>query len=294
MFQESSLDFKLVKRICLLQQALDQALDSLDQLRQQVEDHQILESQLVQTEQYSNVQQQIINTLQEQLTEKSDWQNQVLQQLLIDGQTMAVQQQQVLEQLRLCIQQGQTEIQSYLQQLTHQYSIKQQLSSKELDLTSEVMIVRTLTVSLSSQLQTAHRQILELETILSQSQACFAHFQSCIDNGSSETAANSLVSSDVTAPADEIVTLEAKLQSQEIKLQELSHEISRQFLQHTKLKYRCQTLAAERDYYRQQLDIYQQINQDLQEQILHHNRQRDEYEAEIFYWKQQTRSYGES
>jgi hypothetical protein len=36
MFQETSLDFKLVQRICLLQQALDQAMDSLDDLQKRV------------------------------------------------------------------------------------------------------------------------------------------------------------------------------------------------------------------------------------------------------------------
>ena len=37
MLQETTLDFKLVQRICLLQQALDQAMDSLADLQKRVE-----------------------------------------------------------------------------------------------------------------------------------------------------------------------------------------------------------------------------------------------------------------
>ncbi len=70
MFQESSLDFKLVQRGCLLQQALDQARESIEDMQEQVENHQMLQAHLAQTEEYSNVQQKIIVNLKQQLEAK--------------------------------------------------------------------------------------------------------------------------------------------------------------------------------------------------------------------------------
>lgn len=289
MFQESSLDFKLVKRICLLQQALDQAMDSLDRLRQQVEDHQILESQLAQTEQYSNVQQKIISTLRQQLAEKSSWQTQVLQQLLFNVESMIEQQELVLERLRLSIQQGQIEVQDYLLRLTHHYSVSHQLPDSDLELTSEVMVVRALTVSLSSQLQTAQQQIGELKTILNKNHVGFAHMRAYLEEADQAKDCTAPDSS-LSIPSSQSVTLTAHLKAQALRLEELEQQLSQQFRQQTHLKYRCQSLAAERDHYCQQLETYRRQNQDLQEQILQYTQQRDEYEAEIYYWKQQAMS----
>ncbi|MGP1384121.1 MAG: hypothetical protein ACTS2F_11215 [Thainema sp.] len=59
------------KRIHQLEQALDQALSYVEDLRQQVQDQQRLEEQLAVTEEYANVQQQAIIRLKQRLAEQS-------------------------------------------------------------------------------------------------------------------------------------------------------------------------------------------------------------------------------
>lgn len=59
------------KRIHQLEQALDQALSYVDDLRQQVQDQQRLEEQLAMTEEYANVQQQAIIRLKQRLAEQA-------------------------------------------------------------------------------------------------------------------------------------------------------------------------------------------------------------------------------
>jgi hypothetical protein len=117
MFQDTSLDFKLVQRICLLQQALDQAMESMADLQRRVEEHQMLESHLAQTEEYSNVQQKIILNLQQQLSAKTRWQQQMLEKVLAHIELLIHSQQLELERLRIRIQQSKAEVQTYLVRL---------------------------------------------------------------------------------------------------------------------------------------------------------------------------------
>ncbi|MBV8886318.1 MAG: hypothetical protein JO235_20320 [Chroococcidiopsidaceae cyanobacterium CP_BM_RX_35] len=67
------------ERMNQLEQALEQSLASLNELRQKLTDQQLLETQLVATEKIANLQQQAINELQRQLG--------VLKQDLTAGQT---------------------------------------------------------------------------------------------------------------------------------------------------------------------------------------------------------------
>ncbi|MBV9389236.1 MAG: hypothetical protein JOZ78_22680 [Chroococcidiopsidaceae cyanobacterium CP_BM_ER_R8_30] len=68
-----------IERMNQLEQALEQSLASLHELRQKLTDQQLLETQLVATEEIANLQQQAINELQRQLA--------ALKQDLIAGQT---------------------------------------------------------------------------------------------------------------------------------------------------------------------------------------------------------------
>ena len=268
MLQEPSLDFKLVQRVCLLQQALDQALESLDELKQRVEHHQMLESHLAQTEEYSNVQQKIITNLKQQLEEKSERQNRVLQQLLFEVQSMTEQQQLELERLRIRIQQSQAEVQDYLVRLKNHYQAtpSQFPLDPDLDLASEVMIVRALTVSVSSQLQAAHQHIRELDTTLTRHQVHLAQMQAYLDPSEATALPEAVPSLEPQnhQVLEDPVALVAIIRTQQQKLDDLSSELSSQFQQQARLKYRCQELAAERDYYRQQMRQLQQANADRQ------------------------------
>lgn len=290
--QDGSLDFKLVQRVCLLQQALDQALDSLDELRRRVENHQLLESQLAQTEQYSNAQQKIISDLRHQLERQTEWQNHLLLQLLSGLQQMISQQQLELERLRLRVQQGQIEVQDYLVRIKNycQSAPVERLYEQDLELASEVMVVRALTVSLSSQLQTAQQHICELDKMLTHHQVNFAQIladQQSLGAPVSLAPDLSLVLEPSSAEdwAGDPAALMQIVQAQQQRLKELDREIVDQFRQQNRLKHRSQELAAERDHYRQMLTALQQENEELREQILSQASQAAEYEAAIHFWK---------
>ena len=124
MQQSHSIDFKLVQRVCLLQQALDQALESLDELAAQLKDKHQVETQLASTEKYANVQQQAIAHLKHQLSQFTEIQNHLLGVIGFRINELIDQQQQGFDQLNIQFQQSHTELQRYLQYLTqHQTEI---------------------------------------------------------------------------------------------------------------------------------------------------------------------------
>lgn len=274
MFQESSLDFKLVQRVCLLQQALDQAKTSLEDMQEQVENHDMLQAHLVQTEEYANVQQKIILNLQQQLEAKDQWQHQVLDQIVVGVQALVADQQLELERLRSRIHQGQSEVQDYLVRLKNYYQSLAlgRSATTELDLNSEVMIARSLTVSLSSQLQAAQQHIQHLDTTLTRHQVTLARMQAYVNNGAQGLGGPLPGKTLALAPAtpdleDDPVALKAIVEAQRQKIAELSTELGQQFHQQTSLKYRCQEIAAERDGLKQRAVALSLENEALQEQI---------------------------
>ena len=272
MFQESSLDFKLVQRVCLLQQALDQAKNSLEDMQEQVANHDMLQAHLVQTEEYANVQQKIILNLQQQLEAKDQWKSQVLDQIVVGVKALVADQQLELERLRSRIYQGQSEVQDYLVRLKNYYQnlALGRSATTELDLNSEVMIARSLTVSLSSQLQAAQQHVQHLDTTLTRHQVTLARMQAYVNSGgqggplSGKTLALAPATPDIE---DDPVALKAIIEAQRQKIAELSSELGQQFHQQTSLKYRCQEIAAERDGLKQRAVALSLENEALQEQI---------------------------
>ncbi|MBW4459594.1 MAG: hypothetical protein KME47_05045 [Nodosilinea sp. WJT8-NPBG4] len=280
MFQESSLDFKLVQRVCLLQQALDQARESIEEMQEQVVNHQMLQAHLAQTEEYSNVQQKIIVNLKQQLDAKDEWQNQVFEQLLVGVRELVVDQQLELERLRSRIHQGQAEVQDYLVRLKNYYQslAMGRAPGQDLDLNSEVMIARSLTVSLSSQLQAAQQHIQHLDNTLTRHQVTLARMQAYV-KGSNQSIGEAIEPSSepLALPAaaealdDDPIALKAIVEAQRQKIAELSSQLGQQFHQQTSLKYRCQEIAAERDGLKQRAAALKLENEALQEQLWQQN-----------------------
>ncbi|ASC71785.1 hypothetical protein XM38_027390 [Halomicronema hongdechloris C2206] len=279
MSHDGSLDFKLVQRICLLQRALDQALDALDDLQQRVEEHQLLESQLVKTERYANVQQQIIVTLKQQLADKTSWQQQVLWNLVLGIATAVQQQQRQIQQLRRRLQQSQIEVQTYLGRLTNQCQDGQleSLAGDAAQSRSELMIVRSLTVTLGGQLQQAYGHVQQLEACLSQHRLRLLRLQVALEDGVPSAKAMAATEAEESAPppstpdalaADsqalepchQAETLFQALQITQQQLSDLETELAEQFQQQSQLKYRYQAVAAERDQYKQENDALRREN----------------------------------
>ncbi len=269
MTQDGSLDFKLVQRVCALQQALDQALYSLEEMRAQLQDQQWLESQLAKTEKYANVQQQAIAYLKSQLTQITDSQRHLLHLMGIHLEEWVGSQQVALNRLNLQIEQGEAELQSFLHHIRTQSPNWQTLGTaseaNRMDLEAEVMIARSATISLGSQLQAARQHIFTLGSVLNHHHADIVQLttalQLMLDALSEEVADEEISSVEIVPalpPADEACMLRHTVRVQQVRIHELETSLADQFGRQTQLKQRCQTLAAERDYYKRQVEHLQQ------------------------------------
>lgn len=278
MCQSNQLDFKLVQRVCVLQQALDQALDSIAEMQGQVKDKQWIETQLANTEQYANTQQQAILHLKQHVGQFTATQQQLLRVMLHRLTTMIDQQQTAFSRLQTQITQGKVELQTYLQYLGTQGNAGGALDStsqhSNLKLEAEVMVARSVTASLSKQFDAAEIHLrtltadlqnhyLTLDQIAQTLQGMLSNLN--VLEASDSPDIQSVAVTDQVVHADQqpevdTVILQSQLRRQKLKTHELEALLVDQFEQHARLKHRVQALAAERDYYKCQLAKVQQTH----------------------------------
>lgn len=287
MQQSNSLDFKLVQRVCLLQQALDQALESLDELTAQVQDKYWVETQLASTEKYANVQQQAITHLKQQLAQFSEIQDHLLGVMSFRLNELIDQQQQAFAHLNLQFQQSHTHLQGYLQYLSQQQTgqiVERGSQDHYLALEAEVMVARSMAVHLTQYLGLAKQHLdhlnadlgnhhLNLSHMIKTIQAMIAdlatfdHAQEKIQLQQSEadepvegTAAGRSPTDPIEpeTPVPDIAALQASVRRQHARIQELQAALAERSHQETHLLQRYQAVAAERDYYRRELKKLQQ------------------------------------
>lgn len=287
MQQSNSLDFKLVQRVCLLQQALDQALESLEELAAQVQDKCWVETQLASTEKYANVQQQAITHLKQQLAQFAEIQDHLLGVMGFRLNELIGQQQQTFDQLNIQFQQSHTELQTYLQYLTHQQqtgeTAERGSEAHYRTLEAEVMVARSMTVHLSQSLGLAKQHLDYLSANLGNHHLNFGHIIKTIQvmiadlasfdpstrtppplteaGGLSEDWAEgrSLPALATTVdPVLDIEALQADVRRQQVRIQELHAALTEQANHETHLRQRYQEVAAERDYYRRELQKIRQ------------------------------------
>jgi len=221
MLQDKSLDFKLVQRICLLQKALDQAMASVHALQDKVSAYDLLESQLVQTEEYANVQEKIISNLQHKLAAEARWRSDVLQIMVEHLANLVDDQQLVLEHLRLRIQKGQQDVQAYLGQLTTGQGGWRTVDGAA---GSEVGVARALVVQLGCELQAAQQHIQQIEQLLSRHQMGCVRMQTRVKGGPD-------LPDSVSPPADataDATVLQAVIRAQQQKIHQLQTELGQQ------------------------------------------------------------------
>ena len=301
MSNSASLDFRLVTRICHLQQALDQALWSLEDLSEKADAQEFLEIQLAETEKYANVQHRLICELRQQLTRTQQRYDQDIEALSTRMGALLLRQQMELAQLQLRLQQSHTEVQSYLNHLTIRHQMPaSSLEDRQLTLMSEVQMARMLTVNLNAQLNAAQQHAQTIAAMLIQSQQGLPPYLSTPDktaldkSPSDKTPRGRIVPADKTALSDKTTlpnktalpdkyaladihashdvltgegvggnarptvahsgTVQSIPASQQTRIELLEQELAEQFKHQTQLQNRCQRLAAERDFYRDQLN----------------------------------------
>lgn len=304
--QASELEQQRVARIYHLEQALDQALACLHDLRMQLQDQEVLEAQLATTEEFAYVQQQAIARLKQQLAQQqqvlnvhsgeAQGQDQTAQNLLLTTGAMTQAQHAELERLQTRIAQGWAKLQ------THRSSLEQQIedlkSAMDLrqqrvsELESERLAARTHAANLEVQLETAQKQIQDLHSALSLHQSRLQEVTTQLDQAQLElskqqTVSSSLRRTQTIASAQEatITSLRQDLAMTQIKVEELETQLAKQMRLQARWQQNCQEAEAERDRHKTRTTELTQQASEMQDQIFAQARQASEYEAAVQHWK---------
>ncbi|MBD1861936.1 MULTISPECIES: hypothetical protein [Trichocoleus] len=304
--QLRSIEHNRLERISLLEQALDQALTSLNDLTLQMRDQQVLEDQLATTEEFSHVQQQAITKLKLQLTQQeqileariaeAQEQNQTFQELLTATEAIAQAQQAELERLRVQIVQDRSEMQVQQKRLEKQLCDLQGASKGQqqhvLEMETQALAARTLAASLEVKLAEAQQQIESLYANLSQRQTAFSELETQLEQAYLALEEHQLLLHQMQQAQvllaehhTTIATLQQDLVTAHGKIEELETQMAKQVMLQAKLQQAGQELEAERDRYQSRVLGLEQQAAEMQEQILKQARQANEYETAVQHWK---------
>jgi chromosome segregation ATPase len=302
--QAQTLDQERVDRIYHLEQALDQALACLDELRVQLQEQYILETQLAATEEFAQVQQQAIARLKLQLAEQqqaldlqtveTQQRDQAIQELLqsIEGITQA--QQKEVERLRLRIAQDQLENQTQRQRLNKQIQdLQNALDSRQqrvVELESVTLTARSLSATLQGQLEIAQEQIHELSVHLCQQETSYAHLESQLERVQAslvEQQQRIAAWQQTIVPQTRVIQSSAQsdLEAARRQIGELESQLTQHTIQQSRWQQRNQELETERDRLQGRVTELEEQMAEMQEQILHQAQQATEYETAVQYWK---------
>ena len=296
-----TLDQDRLSRIHHLEQALDQAMTSLEEQRLKLQDQAVLEGQLAATEEFSSVQQQVIARFKLQLAEQqqaleaqileTQQRDQAIQELLATIETMTQAQQQEVEKLRLRLSQDQQDAQTSRSRVDKQIqdlqaaleSRQQRVSALE----SETLSARTLTASLQGQLETSQQQIKELSTSLRQYRSSLAQLEAQIEQTHMALEARQTLAarSPAAEPPASAIGLQQELAEALRQVEALEEQIAQQALYQTRSQQTQQELAADRDRLQAREAELERQAAEMQEQILQQAQQTTEYETGVQYWR---------
>jgi chromosome segregation ATPase len=312
--QLRSLTQDQLRRIHSLEQALDQALALVRELRQQVVDQEFLETQLASTEEISNVQQQAIIRLKLQLAQQqqdleaqlreTQARDHAWQDLLSTLESLTETQQAELERLRNQLsrdraetQANQTQIESRLLELQAALSAQQQRVS---ELEAQALSAQGLMTSLDVWLDEARRDLRQpleqehqplLEPFVEQLDNRLQQLRAALQDHQLPAAAALPIppfGAKLKSPTAAIVpmsALEQELAIAQVKIEELETQIAKQLTTEAMLQHLCQQLELERDRQQARMTELERQTADMQEQILRQAQQASEYETAVQHWK---------
>jgi chromosome segregation ATPase len=302
-----ALDHDRVARIHQLEQALDEALVCLEEVRLQLKNQETLEFQLAATEEFSHVQQQAIARLKLQLAEQqqtidtqlleTQQRDQAIQELMATIETMTQAQQRELERLRSYITQDQVEGKNHRNILEQQIQdLQTGLESRQhriSELESETLSARALTTSLREQLTTAQQQIKELSVRLQQHQADWTQLEAQLAEAQSERShplpAKGLIplsrSWSTSEPGTALISLQQDVSRSHRRIETLENQLAQQARLQTRWQQGHQQLEEERDRLQTRVTTLEYQAAEMQEQILHQAQQATEYETAVQYWR---------
>lgn len=287
------------KRIHDLEQALDQSVSSMADLRLQLVNQQFLEAQLASTEEIANIQQHAITQLKQRLVQQqvvleayenhTEAETPSFQELLLSLEDLAEGQQTNLKRLWLRIHRDRAETQAqqtYLDWLANLQptrfdqqnleSFSQPFDGDLADSTLSREQLQPTLVELGHHLAKRQTAIEQLEMELHRAHIALQEQQAMIDT---------LQQTHTTKPLASDSSLDQELFTAHCKIQELEIQLSKQTTTQAMLQHFCQELEQTRDRHQVRTAELEHQTADMQEQILKQAQQASEYETAIQHWK---------
>ncbi len=320
--QVCSLHDEQLSRIYHLEQALDQALLYLDELRVQVRDQGILETQLATTEEFSSIQQQAIAQLKLQLERQQQAtemyragmgdRDQIFAQLIERINTAAEEHSATLDQFQQRLDTDRNETAAHYRRFERTIKeLQSELENRQrqiLTLEADALSAHSRVVELEMQLSASNQRIQELYARLgeqaSQSSSVAnvpAEWDSSLEpeDGADGLASNGadrngdyLEQRDRPLNADPLLldvpgsqSAIQKLARAMLRIQELEDQMDQQGRQVAKLQHQCDELQTERDRQHARIADLDHQSAEMQEQILKQAKEASEYEAAVQHWK---------
>jgi len=299
--QTRSLEQERTVRIHQLEQALDQALAYMEELRLQVQDQGLIEAQLAATEKFASVQQQAIARLKLRLKQ----QQQLMDTQMAEARTRSWAIQERLKATEAVVQTQREEITTLRSRLAGTSFDHLRLDGQgrqrrldgtqqqRADLEAEAERAKALTQRLQLLLEAAQQRIQELAFTLSDYQARPALPELPLPD-SQQLTLDSVIPSEplsrrksIARRPQAIATLGQDLARAQIKAEELEIELARQLHTQARWQHSYRDLEAECDRRRTRIANLEHQSTEMQDQIFQHARQTSEYEAAVQHWKDQ-------
>ncbi len=294
------------ERIRQLEQALDQSVHSIGELKQQIADRMFLESLLAATEEFARIQQQAINELKAQLQAQQavlaqqineiQGRDQAVHSLINATESIAHAQRDELERLRSQMVHEQAEMARSHDALQQQITAhKQTITSQQnqlLKLEAQRRSALETTTDLEQKLAEAEAQIEVRQKSLEDYLQLIGEFEERQAKAEATIAQQQGLAAQlhdaqetVSQQNSTIVALQRDLAVAHGKLEALETQIANQTRIQARLQQNKQELQAERDRHLSRVNGLESQVTELQEQVLKQARQTSEYEAAIQHWK---------
>jgi chromosome segregation ATPase len=302
LMQLQVLDDERATRIYHLEQALDQALLCIEELRIQLRDQRMLESQLAATEDFASIQQQAIARLRLQIdqqqrlieeitTQQADVNDQhaLLQEMMGMLTAIAAQQEQEMTLLQTCQETRTSEMETHACRL----------EAETIRLQNNLDQHQRRLLALEAEILTAHAQQVQLQAELDRA---IQSRRSPLESGFSPSPETPAASSESHLPLPEggplprsalspsrfsiPLTGSQDLAKLQVQVEELELQLSKQMATQARWQQRCLELEAEVNQHQTQTAENQQQIVEMQEEILRQTKQAGEYEATIQHWKE--------
>jgi chromosome segregation ATPase len=297
-------DGELLERINHLEEALEEALNTIDGLNHQLTQKEILAQELAATEEVATIQQQALSHLKQQLAGQqqaleqqinhSQAKEQSIHELLSNVENLTQTLQGELERLRTqmaqnraMIQNGQKQLEKQLLERDTEIEFQKQ---RVAELQSQILAVRSLVASLELQLVEQEQHIEVLYNRLGDRGNLIKQLEEQIKQTQDALEAQSQVNSSLVQTQDIVKEQNVTINTLYQKIESLENHLTRQMKIQSRLQQACQELTQQCNDYQIRNTELEKQTVGLQEQLQKHpqelSQQMLEYTSMIDYWKQ--------